>query len=202
MLGFGMAPAAMGRFWTMISHYHGQVWNASEVANSLGVAPNTARSYLDALEQTYMVRRLEPWFENVGKRLVKSPKIYFRDCGIFHALQGIDSPSALSTHPKLGASWEGFVLEEIWRNWNLHDGWFYGVHSGSELDLFFLEGGRRIGVEVKRADAPKLTRSMQIAFHDLRLDELRIVYPGERAYELADNIRVVPFGSVRQEGCR
>jgi uncharacterized protein len=192
-LGFGMSPSALGRFWTMISHYHGQVWNASEIGASMGIAPNTAKHYLDALEQTYMVRRLLPWFENVGKRLVKSPKIYLRDSGIFHALQGIDSAKALWTHPKLGASWEGFVLEELLAAWDVREAYFYSVHSGSELDLFFLHHGKRIGVEIKRSDAPKLTRSMRLVCEDLGLDELRVVYPGTRKYPLADRVWALPF---------
>jgi len=196
-LGFGMSPAMMGRFWMMLAHYNGQVWNGSEIAASLGVAPNTARAYLDALEQTFMVRRLLPWHANLGKRLVKSPKLYFRDTGILHPLLGINDAMQLITHPKLGASWEAFVIEEIIRAEAPEQVWFYGVHSGSELDLLMLKDGRRIGVEVKRADAPALTRSMRIAMDDLQLDELRVVYPGQRSYELADKITVQPL--VRAE---
>lgn len=196
VLGFGMAPAAMGRFWTMLSHYHGQTWNASEVAASMGVAPNTARHYLDALEQTYLVRRLMPWHENLGKRLVKAPKIYFRDSGLFHCLQGIESLGALHRHPKLGASWEGFVLEAIDRRLGPVPVHFHAIHSGSELDLFYEKDGIRTGIEIKWSDAPKLTRSMRIAQADLRLDRLFVVYPGERTYELADGIEVVPLGEI------
>lgn len=195
-LGFGMSPSALGRFWTMISHYHGQVWNASEMGSSLGIAPNTARSYLDALEQTYMVRRLLPWYENVGKRLVKSPKIYLRDSGVFHALQGIHSERSLWTHPKLGASWEGFVLEQVLAAGDIREAYFYSVHAGSELDLFFFEKGRRIGVEIKRSDAPRLSRSMRKVFDDLKLDELRVLYSGTRAYDLAEGIKVIPFSTI------
>lgn len=195
-LGFGLSPMLMGRFWTMLAHYHGQVWNGSEIAASLGVAPNTARTYLDALEQTFMVRRLLPWHANLGKRLIKSPKLYFRDTGILHALLGIREPMHLLTHPKLGASWEGFVIEETIRAESPDQVWFYGVHSGSELDLFMIKAGRRIGVEVKRADAPTLTRSMQIAKADLKLDELRVIYPGTRTYPLADGIVVQPLATA------
>ncbi len=195
-LGFGMSPAAMGRFWSMISHYHGQIWNGNEVASSLGIAPNTARSYLDALEQTYMVRRLLPWYANQGKRLVKTPKIYFRDSGIFHELQGIQDMDMLLKHPKLGASWEGFALESVLQAHQPDEAWFYAVHSGVELDLFMLCGGKRIGVEFKRQDAPKLTRSMRTAARDLDLDELWVVYPGEREYALADHVFVRPIVSV------
>ncbi len=182
VLGFGMSPAAMGRFWTMLSHYHAQIWNGSEVASALGIAPNTARSYLDALEQTFMIRRLLPWHVNVGKRLVKSPKIYFRDSGLFHALQGIGTSSQLLTHPKLGASWEGFALEETLRILHSYDAYFYAVHSGAELDLFFPTYQRRLGIEFKRQDAPKITRSMRIAREDLELDEIWMIYPGTREF--------------------
>lgn len=194
-LGFGMSPAVMGRFWTMLAHYNGQVWNGSEIAASLGVSPNTARAYLDALKQTFMVRRLAPWHNNLGKRLVKSPKLYFRDTGILHALLGISDTMQLLTHPKLGASWEAFVIEETIRSERPEEVWFYGVHAGSELDLVMVKSGRRIGVEVKRADAPTLTRSMRTAMEDLELDELQVVYPGARSYALADNVSVRPLAS-------
>jgi len=190
-LGFGMAPQAMGRFWTMLAHYHGQNWNGNEIAASMGVSPTTARSYLDALEQTFMIRRLLPWHANVGKRLVKTPKIYFRDSGIFHALLGIGSQGDLLVHPKLGASWEGFALEQILRAHRGEDAYFYAIHSGSELDLFFPNLGK--GIEIKFNDAPKLSRSMHITMEDLKLKELLVVYPGKREYQLAENIRAVPL---------
>ncbi len=195
-LGFGLAPAALGRFWTMISHYHGQIWNGSEVAASLGIAPNTARSYLDVLEQTYMVRRLLPWHTNLGKRLVKSPKIYFRDSGLFHTLQGIGTADTLHTHPKLGASWEGFALEETLQAVRPDEACFYAVHNGAELDLFLHTDGRRVGVEFKREDAPRLTHSMQVALTDLKLDRLSVIYPGTRRYRLADKVEVLPLRDV------
>lgn len=198
-LGFGIAPAAMGRFWAMISHYHGQIWNGSEVAASLGIAPNTARSYLDALEQALMVRRLAPWHANLGKRLVKSPKLYLRDSGIFHQLQGIGSMEQLQTHPKLGASWEGFALEEVLHAFAPESASFYGVHSGVELDLLMHCAGRRIGVEFKREDSPRMTRSMHVAYHDLELDELWIVYPGERRYELQESVNACPLTALLGE---
>jgi len=192
-LGFGLSPALMGRFWTMLAHYHAQIWNGSEIAASLGVAPTTARAYLDALEQTYMIRRLLPWQANLGKRLVKTPKIYFRDSGLFHTLCGIHTAADLLTHPKLGASWEGFALEEILQAQQPDQAWFYAVHSGSELDLLMELKGRRIGVEFKRADAPQATRSMHQALADTALDELWVVYPGTRSYALADRITVRPL---------
>lgn len=195
-LGFGMSPALMQRFWTMVSHYHAQLWNASEVAASLGIAPSTARLYLDALTQTFMIRQLQPWHENIGKRQVKAPKLYFRDSGIFHRLQGIASWNDLQTHPKLGASWEGFALEEILRTAEPDEAYFWAVHSGSELDLMMIRGGRRTGVEFKRSDAPKLTRSMSIALENLKLDELVVIYPGARTYEIADRVKALPLAQI------
>lgn len=195
-LGFGLSPALMGRFWTMLAHYHAQIWNGSEMAAALGVAPNTARAYLDALEQTYMIRRLLPWQANLGKRLVKSPKIYFRDSGLFHTLTGIHSAPGLLTHPKLGASWEGFALEELLQAHQPDQAWFYAVHGGSELDLLMEKGGHRIGVEFKRADAPSATRSMHLALTDLALHELWVIYPGTRTYSLADRITARPLSDA------
>lgn len=199
-LGFGMSPAAMGRFWTMLSHYHGGIWNASETANALGLAVNTVRSYLDALVETYMVRRLPPWFENVGKRLVKSPKIYIRDSGLFHALQRIASPQDLQTHPKLGASWEGFVLESLIQQWTIEDPHYYAVHSGAELDLFFIRNGRRYGVEIKRTDAPRPRKAYPIIIEDLALEHLFVVYPGDRKYAIREGVTALPFGANPFQG--
>lgn len=157
----------------------------------MGISPTTARHYLDALEQTFMIRRLLPWHANVGKRLVKTPKIYFRDSGIFHALQAIESQAGLLTHPKLGASWEGFALEQILRAHPGEEAYFYAIHSGSELDLFF--PNRRLGIEIKFQDAPRLTRSMRIAMEDLELTELIVVYPGNREFSLGNGVRAVPL---------
>jgi predicted AAA+ superfamily ATPase len=193
-LGFRMSPQVMGRFWTMLSHYHGQIWNSSEIGASMGISHQSARIYLDALEQTFMVRRLLPWFVNVGKRLVKSPKVFFRDSGIFHALQGIGSEQALIAHPKLGASWEGFALEQILAKLRGEEAYFYAIHGGSDLDLYL--PNRRLGMEVKRRDAPRKTRSMEIAIQDLGLEELIVVYPGSRSYELAPRIRVMPLVEI------
>jgi uncharacterized protein len=196
VLGFGMAPKAMERFWKMLSHYHGQIWNASEIAASMGVSPHTTRSYLDALEQTYMVRTLQPWYVNLGKRLVKSPKIYLRDSGIFHNLQGIRDRGDLLTHPKLGASWEGFALEEVLAAFKPDEAWYYAVHSGSELDLFFRYKGKRIGVEFKRQDAPRMTKSMRVVMQDLELDQLYVIYPGTLRYTLDEGVEVVPLDRI------
>lgn len=192
-LGFHMSPAALRRFWIMLSHYHGQLWNGSEIAASMGVSPQTSRNYLDALEQTFMVRRLLPWHINTRKRLVKSPKIYFRDSGLFHTLQSIDSMSDLLTHPKLGASWEGFVLEQVMQQLTGYDAYFYAVHSGSELDVYL--PGYDVGFEIKRKDAPKKTRSMDIAISDLGLKRLFVIYPGKRRYPLSNDIEAIPFST-------
>lgn len=190
-LGFRIASTAISRFWTMLAHYHGQIWNGSEIAASLGVNPQTARNYLDALEQTFMVRRLAPWYVNVGKRLVKSPKIYLRDSGLLHTLQGIRDMQALVAHPKLGASWEGFALEVLLQHYAGEDAYFYAIHSGSELDLYFPTAS--VGFEIKRQDAPGRTRSMDIALQDLKLRQLYVIYPGERSYPLANRIQVLPL---------
>jgi predicted AAA+ superfamily ATPase len=198
VLGFGMAPKAMERFWKMLSHYHGQIWNASEIAASMGVSPHTTRSYLDALEQTYMVRTLQPWYVNLGKRLVKSPKIYLRDSGIFHSLQGIHDRGELLTHPKLGASWEGFALEEVLAAFKPDEAWYYAVHSGSELDLFFRYKGKRVGVEFKRMDAPRMTKGMRVVLQDLELDQLYVIYPGARRYPLDERAEAVPLEMIGQ----
>ncbi|MFP4260250.1 MAG: ATP-binding protein [Opitutales bacterium] len=198
-LGFRIAPTAIGRFWTMLSHYHGQIFNGSEIAAALGVSTQTAHNYLDALEQTFMIRRLLPWYVNVGKRLVKSPKIYLRDSGLFHTLQGIRDTSALVAHPKIGASWEGFALEQILRQFPGEEAYFYAIHSGSELDLYL--PGLGIGFEIKRKDAPKRTRSMDIAMQDLGLKRLHVIYPGDRRYQLCQRIEAIPLGSDLSSLC-
>lgn len=194
-LGFGVSPVTMHRVWAMIAHFNGQILNYTEVASSLGVAPNTIRSYMDALEQTFMVRQLQPWFANVKKRLVKRPKLYFRDSGLFHALIGIKNQRDLMRHPKLGASWENFALEQILRILNPNEAYFYGVHSGTELDLFLPQGNERIGIEFKRQDAPKITKSMYNAISDLDLTQLWIIYPGAREYSLDSVVTVKPLKS-------
>lgn len=192
-IGGGIPAMAMQRFWTMLAHYHGQIWNAAELARSLGVSESTVRRYLDLLEGVFMVRQLRPWHENLKKRQVKVPRIYFRDRGLLHQLLGIRSEADLLLHPRLGASWEGYVLEEVLKSDPPDEAWFWATHAGAELDLLMLRRGRRIGVEIKRMDAPKLTRSMRIAFDDLRLEQLVVLYPGSRRYTLAEGVEVVPF---------
>lgn len=194
-LGIQVAPNALRRFWLMLAHYHGQTFNASEIAKSLGVADTTARKYLDILTGTFMVRTLQPWVENIKKRQVKTPKIYFRDSGIYHTLMGIDSDSALLHHPKLGASWEGFALEEVIRRLDVEaeDCYFWGVHGQAELDLLILQDGKRLGYEFKFQDAPRLSKSMVQAIETLELDSLEVVYPGAKSYGLAEKVQAAPL---------
>jgi predicted AAA+ superfamily ATPase len=192
-LGVNVPAPAMQRFWMMLTHYHGQTWNAADPARSLGVNESTVRRYLDWLTQTYMVRQLQPWHENLGKRQVKSPKIYFRDTGLLHALAGIRNEAELVRSPRLGASWEGFALEQVLRLAQPDQAYFWATHAGAELDLLMFKYGKRIGVEFKYMDAPSLTPSMRIAMDDLRLDALYVVYPGNRRYRLADRIEAAPL---------
>ena len=181
------APAlTLFRFWTMLAHYHGQAWNAAEPARAIGLSESTIRRYLDLLEGVLMVRRLLPWHENLKKRQVKAPKIYFRDSGILHQLLGIRGKKDLLTHPKCGASWEGYVIEELLTSFQPDEAYFWATHAGAEIDLLLFKDDRRIGVEIKRADAPRLTPSMRIALTDLDLDQLFVIYPGERRYSLAE----------------
>jgi uncharacterized protein len=196
LLGVNAPAPALRRFWTMLAHYHGQIWNAADPARSLGVNESTVRRYLDWLTQTYMVRQLPPWHENLGKRQVKSPKIYFRDSGLLHLLLGIRNEHGLLTHPKSGASWEGFMLEQVLRVTRPDEAYFWATHAGAELDLLTIKYGRRVGIEFKRADAPTLTPSMRIAFSDLKLDRLLVIYPGNRQYPLANGIDVVPASAI------
>ena len=198
--GVNVAAPAMLRFWRMLAHYHGQVWIASHPARSLGVSEPTVRRYLDTLSQTLMVRQLQPWHENLGKRQVKSPKIYFRDTGLLHALMGTSTLPELLVHPRCGASWEGFALEQVLRLARPDEAYFWATHQGAELDLLMLKGRQRVGVEFKRADAPKVTPSMRIAMHDLKLDALYVVYPGAHRFSLADGVEAVPLWALLPGG--
>lgn len=198
MLGISVPAATMYRFWTMVSHYHGQVINYSELSRSFGISDKTVKHYLSMLEDTYMVRQLMPWHTNLGKRLVKRPKIYLRDSGIYHALQSIRTIQDLRTNPKIGASWKGFALEELIALLGKRDSeiFFYAAHSGVEIDLFWQDNGKNRGAEIKYMDAPRTTKSMHQAIADLDLDELWIIYPGDRSYALTDKIRVMPLSAV------
>lgn len=194
--GINIAAPAMLRFWTMLAHYHGQIWSAAPTAQSMGVSEPTIRRYLDTLTQTLMIRQLQPWHENLGKRQVKAPKIYFRDTGLLHFLMGIQSLPQLLAHPQSGASWEGFALEQILRIAQPDQAYFWATHQGAELDLLMFKNGQRVGVEFKRADAPRVTTSMRIAMHDLKLDALYVVYPGLHRYKLADKVEAVPLWAM------
>lgn len=194
--GVNVAAPAMLRFWRMLAHCHGQVWNAADPARSLAISEPTVRRYLDVLTQTFMVRQLQPWHQNLGKRQVKAPKLYFRDTGLLHALMGLPDMDALLHHPRSGASWEGFALEQVLRIAAPDEAYFWATHNGAELDLLLIKDGRRVGVEFKRADAPGMTTSMKIAMHDLQLDRLYVVYPGERRYALSERIEAVPLAAL------
>lgn len=195
-LGVTIPAVTLRRFWTMVAHYHGQIWNGAELARALAVGETTVRRYLDLLAGVFMLRQLPPWFENLGKRQVKAPKVYVRDTGILHALLGIPTGRDLEHHPKCGASWEGYAVEEVLKAMRPDEQYYWATHGGAELDLLMLKGGRRIGVECKRADAPKLSPSMRIAMSDLRLDEMIVVYPGKKSYALANGIRVIPLAEL------
>jgi uncharacterized protein len=191
--GINIPAETLRRFWTMVAHYHGQVWNAAEFARSLGTAENTARRYLDILAGAYMVRVLPPWFENLKKRQVKAPKIYIRDSGLFHSLLQISSLSDLQGNPKVGASWESFALEHVVEAFRVRDVYFWATHAGAELDLMVQVKGKRYGFEFKYTDAPGRKRSMHIAIEDLRLEHLWVIYPGDQKYTLDDRITAIPM---------
>lgn len=192
-LGITISSASMRRFWTMLAHYHGQAWNASWIGRSMGLSDKTVRGYLDILSGTFMIRQLQPWHENLAKRQVKAPKIYFRDSGLLHSLLSLSDFHGLTGHPRVGVSWEGFVLEQILCIVNPSAAFFWATHNGAELDLFFLHRGRRFGIEVKFNEAPKITRSMRIALDDLSLDHLWVIYPGREAYPADEKISFLPF---------
>lgn len=195
-LGISIPAVTLSRFWTMVAHYHGQVWNGSALARSFGVSEKTVRRYLEILEGTFLVRTLLPWHENLGKRLVKSPKIYIRDSGILHALLGIDTMDALLSHPVAGASWEGFAIDAVLACFPRAQAFFYATHGGAELDLLLVYHGRRYGFEMKLNEAPTLTRSMTVSLEDLGLEGLFIIYPGTRQYPLSERIRAVPLQAL------
>lgn len=198
-LGVRIPAAALLRFWTMLAHYHGNVWQAAEPARSLGTSEPTVRRYLDLLTSVLMLRQLRPWHENIGKRQVKAPKVYLRDSGLLHQLLGIRSERELLSHPKAGASWEGFAVEEVLRLAHPDDAYFWATYQGAELDLLLFRRGKRYGVEIKRADAPTLTASMRIAINDLGLERLTVLYPGDRAYDLSDTVSVLPLQVVAED---
>ncbi len=197
-LGINIPAATLRRFWTMLCHYHGQQLNYAELARAFGVSDMTVRRYLDILEGTFMVRLLQPWHVNLGKRLVKRPKLYIRDSGLLHVLLAIRAPRDLATHNKLGASWEGFALEVAARAIakRPEELAFWATHTGAEVDLFWQEDGKNWAIEFKYADAPRLTRSMSSAVADLELTHLWVVYPGDRAYPLAQKVSTLPLSAI------
>lgn len=195
-LGIGVPAMTLRRFWTMVAHYHGQVLKVSELARSLGSSEPTARRYLDILCGTYVVRQLPPWFENLKKRQVKAPKIYVRDSGLAHALLGIPERPALQAHPKLGASWEGYAMEQILSITGDREAYFWATHAGAELDLLVFHRGKRLGFEFKYTDRPGTTKSMHVACGDLALDHLYVVHPGKHAFALDAQITAIPLPMV------
>lgn len=196
--GISIPATTLLRFWTMVAHYHGQIWNSAEPARSLGISDTTVRRYLDLLNDVFMIRILPPWHANLKKRQVKSPKIYFRDTGLLHQLLGIRSEQELLSHPKSGASWEGYVIEEILRASEPEEAYFWASHQGAEIDLIMFKHGHMYGVECKKVDAPKLTPSIRTALTDLDLERVAVVYPGSQRYPISDRVEAVPLNAVPQ----
>jgi len=200
-LGVRIPAETLRRFWTMVAHYHGQVWNAAELARAFGVAGTTVRRYLDTLSAALVVRLLQPWHENLGKRQVKAPKVFVSDSGLLHALLSLGSIHDLAGHPKVGASWEGFAAGEVIRRVGARreECFFWATHAGAELDLLIVRGRRRRGIEFKYTSTPAVTRSMLTALEDLRLDTLDVIHPGEETFVLRERIRAVALARVDQD---
>jgi len=192
-LGITVPAPTLRRFWSMVAHYHGQRWNGNELARAFGVSGPTVRRYLDILTSALVVRQLPPWFENIGKRQVKAPKIYVRDSGVLHTLLGLATQEDLEGHPKIGASWEGFALDEVVTRLGARpeECFFWATHAGAELDLVVVRGSTRLGFELKRTATPAMTRSLHSALADLRLDRIDVVYPGSRTFPLAERVRAL-----------
>lgn len=195
--GLDVPVVTLHKFWIMLAHSHGQIWNASPFASSLGLTHPTVKKYLDILTGLYMVRQLQPWYANIKKRQVKSPKVYIRDTGLLHALIGINTEQELPRHPVCGASWEGFVIEEIIRSVEPHDIYYWATHQGAEIDLIFFKGGKMYGVEIKRADAPTMTKSIETALECLDIERIAVIYPGKRRYSVHKKVDVVPFDEIQ-----
>lgn len=196
-LGISIPMIAMRRFWTMLANYHGGIWNASEFSRAMGISDKTVRNYLDILTGTYMIRQLQPWHENLQKRQVKAPKVFLRDSGLLHNLLNVPDFHTLLAHPKIGASWEGFCIEQILHEVNPSDAYFWATHSGAEIDLFFMHHGKRYGIEVKFNEAPKITKSLLVAINDLSLDHAWIVYPGNKEYQIHEKITIIPLKNIQ-----
>lgn len=195
-IGINIPAPAMRRFWTMLAHYHGQTWNASELARSMGLSDKTVRNYLDLLTGAFMIRQLQPWHENLGKRQVKAPKVYFRDTGLLHSLLDIDGKHTLLGHPKVGASWEGFVIEQTLRLLRPAQAYYWATYGGAEVDLVFTRKSKRYGVEVKFSEAPAVTASMKTAVNALGLTKLWVIHPGRNEYPVDSRITVLPLSHL------
>ncbi len=200
MWGVRVSATALWRFWRMLAHYHGQTWNAAEFARSLGVGESTVRRYLDLLTDAYMVRQLQPYHANIRKRQVKAPKVYIRDSGLLHQLLDIKTTDNLLTHPKIGASWEGYVIEEIIAAQQVEEAYFWASHQGAEIDLLFPHQDGLYGVECKRTDSPKITRSIRTALQDLHLEGVKILYPGNKRFHLSEQVEAVPLVDIATKG--
>ena len=194
--GVRVAATALQRFWTMVAHYHGQIWNSAEPARALGVSESTTRRYLDLLTDAFMIRQLQPYHANLKKRQIKSPKIYVCDSGLLHQLLGIDSMKNLFSHPKVGASWEGFVVEQVLTMVPYDEVFFWATHQGAEIDLILRRGDALYGIECKRADTPRITRSIRIALDDLKLKHVFVIYPGVQSFPLARQVEAVPLKAL------
>ena len=193
LMGIRVPAEALRRFWMMLAHYHGQICNFSELARAMDLSPNTAHSYLDILSGAFMLRVLPPWHENLKKRQVKAPKVYFRDSGLLHFLLGVQTMRQLRSHPRYGAAWEGFALEQVLAVYGGENAYFWSTQRGAELDLLLLRGGKRHGFEFKSSEAPAMTRSMHVALEDLKLDSLHVIYPGTKTYMIHDKVTAVPL---------
>ena len=200
-LGITISSATMHRFWSMLAHYHGGIWNSSEFARSFGVADTTVRKYLDLLTSSLVVRQLQPWHENISKRQIKSPKVYIKDSGLLHALLSIKTYRDMERHPRIGASWEGFVIEQVirWMGFMPEECFFWGTHAGAEIDLFAVRGSERLGFEVKLTSSPSVTPSMRIAISDLKLNRLFMIHAGEKTFYLTKEIKAVAFSSLLKD---
>ena len=194
--GIDLPSVTLHRFWAMLANSHGQIWNAAPIASSLGLSEPTIRKYLDILTGVFMMRQLQPWHVNIKKRQVKSPKIYLRDTGILNSFLELKTETEVLRHPYYGASWEGFVIEQLIRILEIDHPYFWATHQGAEIDLVFNKGGQMFGVEIKRADAPQITPSMKNALEDLKLKHIAVIYPGKKCYSINKQINVVPFGKI------
>lgn len=194
--GIELPSVTLYRFWAMLANSHGQIWNSAPIATSLGISEPTVRKYLDIFSGVFMVRQLHPWHVNIKKRQIKSPKIYIRDTGILNSFLELGTEAEILRHQTCGASWEGFVIEQLIRILEIDHPYYWATHQGAEIDLVFNKGGRMYGVEIKRADAPIMTPSMRIALEDLKLERIAVIYPGEKRYSLDKKVEVMPFSEI------